>query len=55
MTLRKSWLRSWWLVAISFTLGILLAVAIILMGGSQYNAVFAFAAVLLLVMLVKRK
>jgi high-affinity Fe2+/Pb2+ permease len=51
----KNWLRSWLFMAICCIFGILLAVAILRMGGSQYNAVFAFFAVLLLLMLVKRK
>jgi hypothetical protein len=35
--------------------GILLAAAVVFMGGNQYNAVFAFFAVLLLLMSVIRK
>jgi hypothetical protein len=48
-------LGPWLFIAMCCIFGFLLAAAVLLMGGSQYNAVFAFFAVLLLLMLVKRK
>jgi hypothetical protein len=55
MTFSKNALRSWLVIGMGCIFAILLAIAVVLMGGSQYNAVLAFFAVILLLMLVIRK
>jgi hypothetical protein len=55
MTFSKNSLRSWLVIGMGCIFAFLLAIAVVLMGGNQYNAVLAFFAVILLLMLVIRK
>ncbi len=53
----KNWLRSWSFTAKCWIFGILLAAAVLLMGGGEYelDVVFAFFAGLLLLTIVISK
>ena len=54
LELIKNWLRSWLFIAICWIFGILLAAAVLLMGGGKYelDVVFAFFAGLFLLTMV---
>jgi hypothetical protein len=53
----KNWLRSWLFTAICWIFGILLAAAVLLMGGSEYDLdiVFVFFAALVLLTIFNSK